>query len=191
MTVTVESLAIPAVKLVRHSRHTDERGFLEELFAEDDFRDLGLPDCFRQDNRSFSTHRSTVRGLHFSVDPQGVAKLVTVVRGSIADVALDLRPDSSTFGRHVIHELSESEPSQMYIPADFAHGFITLDDDTEVIYKMTQPWKPELDRGVVWDDPDLGIGWPIRDDTTLSERDAALPAWKEVAAILESGHRRT
>jgi len=191
MTVTVEELAIPDVRLIHHARHTDQRGFLEELFTEDDFRRNGLPDCFRQDNRSFSTSRSTVRGLHFSVDPKGVGKLVTVVRGSIADVAVDLRPHSPTFGQHVIHELSEQTPTQMYVPADFAHGFITLDENTEVIYKMTHRWEPTFDRGIAWNDPDLAIDWPTRGDITLSERDASLPPWQEVAAVIRLEHKTT
>lgn len=186
MTLSVEDLAIPAVKLIRHARHEDHRGFLEEIFTEVDFRRHDLPHIFRQDNRSFSMHRSTVRGLHLSTDPRGVGKLVTVVRGSIADVAVDLRAQSPTFGQHVIQELSERLPTQVFVPAEFAHGFITLEEDTEVLYKMTERWDPDFDRGIAWNDPDLAIDWPVREEITLSAKDASLPAWSDVAATIRT-----
>ena len=167
---------ITDVKLVRPRRHGDDRGFFSEVYRAAAFRDAGLPVDWVQDNHSRSAAPGTVRGLHFQTPPFAQDKLVRVVRGAVLDVAVDLRRTSPTFGRFVSQELSADNWLQLYVPRGFAHGFCTLTADVEVLYKVTACYAPDHDTGVAWDDPDLGIAWPVAaDDAILSERDRRLP----------------
>lgn len=188
MTVTVEELGIPGVRLITRARHRDVRGTLEELFATPDYLDHGLPSSFEQLNLSTSTARGTVRGLHYSTDPRSVSKVVTVVTGAIVDVAVDVRPDSPTFGESVTAQLSESEPSSILVPSGFAHGFLTLEPNTQVVYFLTYRWQPQYDAGILWNDPDLGIDWPDVDPTVLSQRDQNLPSWAVASQEIRNVH---
>ncbi len=152
--------------------HADARGWLVETFHARRFAEASLPAVFVQDNAARS-RRGALRGLHFQASP-GQAKLVRATRGAIFDVAVDLRAGSPSFGRHVARELSEDEPRLLFIPAGFAHGYQALGDVTDVAYKLSAPYDPLLERGVRWDDVDLGIRWPLA-DPILSDRDRALP----------------
>ena len=177
---------IAAVKRIQPVRHGDERGFFSEVFRKDIMAAAGLPSDWIQDNHSRSAAVGTIRGLHFQGPPFAQAKLVRVTRGRILDVAVDLRRTSPTFGQHVLAELSEANWTQLYIPVGFAHGFCTLEPDTEVQYKVTAPYAPQHDFGLTWDDPDLGIPWPeVAQATTLSRKDAGLPRLADLPAYFE------
>jgi dTDP-4-dehydrorhamnose 3,5-epimerase len=154
-------LEIPDVKLVSPARFQDARGFLSEVYNKQAFASAGIDTEFVQDNHSASEEPNTVRGLHFQSPPFAQAKLVRVVRGAAFDVAVDLRRGSPTYGRHVSAVLSAEAWNQMFIPHGFAHGFCTLEPDTEVVYKLSAYHAREHDMGLYWNDPDLGIAWPV------------------------------
>jgi dTDP-4-dehydrorhamnose 3,5-epimerase len=172
----VVSLEIDAVKLIRPRRHQDIRGHFVETWNRKTFAESGIDTDFVQDNCSFSRRSGTIRGLHFQTFPVAQAKLVRVVRGAAFDVAVDLRSASPTFGRHVAARLTAEGGEQMLIPVGFAHGFCTLEPDTEVAYKVSEFHSPEHDAGVCWDDPEIGIEWPLSgQEPVLSDRDRMLP----------------
>lgn len=167
---------ISDVKLFRVPRFGDERGVFSETFQAKRARDAGVESDFVQDNYSHSTKRGTLRGLHFQSPPFAQAKLVTVLKGSIFDVAVDLRRSSPTYGHHVGVELSVDNGHQILVPRGFAHGFVTLEDDTHVIYKVDAVYAPEHDLGVIWNDPDLAIDWPVApEEVILSPKDQKQP----------------
>ncbi|HYH36949.1 MAG TPA: dTDP-4-dehydrorhamnose 3,5-epimerase [Azospirillum sp.] len=176
----VVSLDIPDVKIIRPKKFGDHRGFFSETYTKKTFEAAGLQYDFVQDNHSLSAEVGTVRGLHFQLPPFAQDKLVRVVRGAILDVAVDIRKSSPTFGRHVSAVVSAAEWNQILVPVGFAHGFCTLEPDTEVIYKVTNYYSPEHDRGLLWNDPELGITWPVSaDKARLSDKDHKHPtlAW--------------
>ncbi len=180
----VERLAIPEVLLIEPRRFGDARGFFSETWKRGAFAAAGLGVDFVQDNHSLSREVGVVRGLHFQIPPQVQGKLVRVVRGAILDVAVDIRRNSPSFGRHVTAELSADNWRQLWVPPGFAHGFCTRQPATEVIYKVTAPYAPECDKGLAWDDPDLRIAWPVAPGAAiLSDKDRCqprlsdLPAW--------------
>lgn len=178
----VVALDIPEVKLVTPRRFADARGFFSETYTRRAFAAAGIADDFVQENQSYSAEAGTLRGLHFQLPPHAQAKLVRCLRGRIWDVAVDLRRASPTFGRHVAAELSPDNWRQLYIPAGFAHGFVTLEPDTEVLYQVTAYYAPECDRGIAWDDPDLALAWPLAGrEPLLSEKDRRQPRLKDVA----------
>ena len=177
----ISDTTIPAVKLVTHPRFGDERGFLMETFQATRFREAGITVDFQQDNLSYSMARGTVRGLHFQIPPAEQAKLVFVLQGAIVDVAVDLRSDSATFGKHVSYVLDDQQGSQLYIPAGFAHGFATLQPNTLVYYKISSPYSPDHERGLLWNDPDMEIDWQVStENAVLSERDQYHPRLREL-----------
>ena len=179
--VRVERLGIPAVRLLTPERHGDRRGFFSEVYNRRAFAEAGIEIEFVQDNHSRSGEKGTVRGLHFQVPPFAQDKLMRVVRGAVFDVAVDLRRGSSTYGRHVGVTLSAEAWNQVLVPAGFAHGFMTLEPDTEVVYKVSSYYSPDHDRGVSWNDPALGIAWPLDPGAAvLSPRDRALPRLAEI-----------
>jgi dTDP-4-dehydrorhamnose 3,5-epimerase len=174
-------LALAGPLLIAPRRHGDHRGFFMETYSARDFAALGIPDPFVQDNHSLSAAAGTVRGLHFQIPPHSQAKLVRVLRGAILDVAVDIRRSSPTYGRHVAVELSASNAYQLYIPVGFAHGFCTLEPDTEVAYKVTDLYAPECDRAIAWNDPDLALPWPVGPDRAqLSEKDRRAPRLRDL-----------
>ncbi len=174
--VTVMELEIPDVKLITPVKHGDSRGFFSETYNQRDLAAAGINTKFVQDNHSLSGPRGTVRGLHYQLPPFAQDKLLRVVRGSVLDIAVDVRRGSPTFGRHVSMVLSAEDWTQVLVPAGFAHGFCTLEPDTEVIYKVSDYYAPEHDRGILWNDPDLGIKWPVdAGEALLSERDRKHP----------------
>jgi dTDP-4-dehydrorhamnose 3,5-epimerase len=170
---TFQPLDIPAVILVSARAFADDRGYFVETYKRSDFVQGGIPEAFVQDNCSRS-RRGVLRGLHFQKDPSAQGKLVSVIRGRIYDVAVDLRHGSPSFGRWVGAELSSENHHLLYVPAGFAHGFCTLSDDADVVYKVTAEYAPADDRGIRWNDPVIGVDWPI-DEPLLSPKDAALP----------------
>lgn len=176
-----EDAEIPGLKIVTPRKHGDARGFVSEVYKQSDWRAAGLDLDFVQDNHSFSAPRGTLRGLHFQIQPAGQDKLIRVVRGRILDVAVDIRRSSPTFGKHVAIELSAESWRQLLVPIGFAHGFVTLEPDTEVLYKMTNFYSPTHDRGLAWDDPDLGIDWRIpAGGPLLSDRDTRWPRLRDL-----------
>lgn len=181
----VTSTAIPEVKLLRPWKHGDHRGFLSETFSKRKLERALANADFVQDNHSMSARRGTVRGLHFQTRPHAQGKLIRVLRGAIFDVAVDLRDASPTFGTCVAALLSQENWTQLFIPEGFAHGFCTLEPDTEILYKLTDYYAPDHELGIRWNDPDLGIEWPIRaSEAVLSEKDRDLPLLAEVRGQL-------
>ena len=177
----VISTEIAGVREIRPVRHRDPRGFFSEIFREDVLRRHGIDIAFVQENHSLSLDRGVVRGLHFQVPPEGQAKLVRVGAGSILDVALDLRQGSPSYGRHVAIVLSAAEGNQLFVPEGFAHGFCTLEPNTEVVYKVNRYYSAEHDRGLAWDDPELGIAWPVSTaEALLSDKDRRQPVLAEL-----------
>ena len=177
----VEHLNIPDVRLLGPRKHGDRRGFFSETYNKKAFAALGIYIDFVQDNHSYSADKGTVRGLHFQTPPFAQDKLVRVVRGSMFDIAVDLRQGSSSYGRHVSAVLSADAWNQILVPIGFAHGFMTLEPDTEVIYKVSNYYAPDHDKGLLWNDPALGINWPISDDEAVfSEKDGKLPRLAEL-----------
>jgi dTDP-4-dehydrorhamnose 3,5-epimerase len=169
--------AIVDVKLIKPVRHVDSRGFFSEVFKESELRKHAIDTDFVQDNHSLSVSRGVVRGLHFQIAPFAQAKLLRVVAGSILDVAVDIRVGSPSYGRHVAVVLSAIDWNQIFIPEGFAHGYCTLEPNTEVLYKVNAYYSPEHDRGLLWNDPALGIAWPVTaDEALVSDRDRKHPA---------------
>lgn len=179
--MNVQPLEIPDVKLVFPVKHADARGFFSETYNRKAFLAAGIMGEFVQDNHSLSKAKGVIRGLHFQLPPYVQAKLVRVLKGAIFDVAVDLRRRSPTFGRHVVAVVSAEAWNQIYVPAGFAHGFCTLEPDTEVVYKVSDYYAPDHDRGILWNDPALGIDWPVRlDEVILSDKDRRQPRLAEI-----------
>ena len=173
--------SITGLKLIVPKRFSDARGYFQETWSDRVYREQIGDIAFVQDNLSLSFRKGTVRGLHFQKPPFAQGKLVRVSRGSIFDVAVDIRKGSSTYGLHVGVNLDATLGGQFWIPPGFLHGFCTLEDDTEVCYKTTDYYSPSHDAGVVWDDPDLAINWPVdKNSVVLSEKDAKLPRFRDL-----------
>ncbi len=177
MPFNFKRLEIPDVILIEPKVFGDERGFFMETYKASDFKKNGIEYDFVQDNHSKS-QRGVLRGLHYQLKPMDQGKLVRCVRGRIWDVAVDIRKGSPWFGKWVAVELSEENKLMLWVPPGFAHGFVALEDGTEVMYKVTNEYAPELDRGIIWNDPDLAIDWPI-ENPVLSEKDKKLPKFKD------------
>lgn len=174
--LSVEPTAIPAVKIITPKKHGDHRGFFSEVYKQSDMAAAGIDLAFVQDNHSLSAQVGTLRGLHFQSAPFAQDKLVRVTRGRILDVAVDIRASSLTFGQHVTVELSAENWHQLLVPVGFAHGFVTLEPDTEVLYKVTASYGPANDHGIAFDDPALGINWSLpHRELVLSDKDRKHP----------------
>lgn len=171
-----ERTAIPDVIIWRPKRIEDARGFFSEVWREDVFTAEAGPVRFVQENHSKSAPRGTLRGLHFQKDPHPQGKLVRVVAGAIVDVAVDIRQGSPTYGRHVAVRLDAQGGAQLWLPAGFAHGFQTLEPDTEVVYRVTDYYSHPDDRGLAYDDPALGIEWPLPNEVLVSDKDGRHPS---------------
>ena len=174
-----ERLEIEDLVLITPKVFNDERGFFLESYKKSDFVKNGITTEFQQDNHSKST-KGVLRGLHYQIPPFAQAKLVRCIRGRIYDVAVDIRPDSKTFGKYIKVELSEDNKQMLYIPEGFAHGFVVLSDVAELFYKTSGEYSPESDRGIFWADKNLGIDWGIDFEPILSSKDKNQIAFKDI-----------
>lgn len=171
---------LPGVLILEPRRVSDDRGWFMESWNRETLRGHGIEIDFVQDNHSYSAPQGTVRGLHYQSPPHAQAKLVRVARGTVRDVAVDVRRGSATYGRHVAVDLSAENGRQLLVPAGFLHGFATLTPDVELLYKCSDVYAPDCDGAVAWDDPDLGIDWGIDFATaTLSDKDRAAPRFAD------------
>lgn len=182
--MTITRLALNDVLLIEPKRFGDARGFFMETFREDRLAEFGFTAPFIQDNHSLSAPAGTLRGLHFQKAPHAQDKLVRVVRGEILDVAVDIRTGSPTYGRHVAEKLTAENGRQLLVPKGFAHAFVTLVPDTEVVYKVTDYYAPDCDSGIAWNDPDLGIDWGLTGEPVLSGKDGELGAFADLPSGL-------
>jgi dTDP-4-dehydrorhamnose 3,5-epimerase len=179
--VKITELEISGIKLIVPRRFDDSRGVFSEVYNSEQFKSAGIADTFVQDNLSVSAQIGTIRGLHYQTPPYAQSKLIRVGYGRILDVAVDLRRSSPTYGKYVAVELSRESWAQLYIPAGFAHGFCTLEPNTEVIYKVSSVYAPRSEAGILWSDPDLAIAWPIEPhNAVVSEKDSHLPLFKDI-----------
>ena len=170
---------MPVVRIVPR-RFEDSRGWFSETWQRDRFEAAGIRADWVQDNQSYSRPAGTLRGIHFQTPPHAQAKLVRCLKGRIWDVAVDLRAESPTYGQWVAAELTAAKGEQLYIPAGFGHGFLTLEPETEVAYKVDAFYAPDCDGGIAWNDPDLAIPWPLPGTVPeLSDKDARLPTLKD------------
>jgi len=180
------------VKLLRPDRHVDNRGFFSEAYTKRDYAAIGIRNEFVQDNHSLSRKKGVVRGLHFQIAPYAQAKLLRVLRGAIFDVVVDIRRGSPTFGQHIATVLSDADWNQIFVPAGFAHGFCTLQPETEILYKVDHYYSPAHDRGIRWNDPALGIAWPVAEqEAELSDKDRKHPLLAEAPPAFTYTERET
>lgn len=177
MAFEFKRLEIPDVILITSKAFSDERGFFMESYKESEFKANGINFEFKQDNHSKSS-KKVLRGLHYQLEPYAQGKLVRVITGKIFDVAVDIRRGSPTFGKWVSAELSEDNKKMLWIPPGFAHGFLALEDNTNVLYKSTNEYSKESERGILWNDPEIGIKWPL-DNPLLSDKDKKHPVLKD------------
>ena len=174
-----KKLDIEDVQLIIPKVFDDERGFFLESYKKSDFINNGINIDFNQDNHSRST-KGVLRGLHYQASPKGQAKIVRCIKGEIFDVAVDIRKNSPTFGKWVGEKLSEENKHMLYIPDGFAHGFVVLSDIAEILYKASNEYSKEHDRGILWNDPDIDIKWNIDFEPILSEKDKKQPRLKDI-----------
>ena len=169
---------LPEVKILRPHKLEDHRGFFSETYNYKQLKNLGEELIFVQDNQSLSRDRYTLRGLHFQSPPFAQDKLIRVLRGSVLDVAVDIRKNSKTFGKHAVVKLSASEFNQILVPKGFAHGILTLEENTEIFYKVTNYYSKEHDHGIAWNDPTLKINWGVSaEEVIMSEKDRNQPSF--------------
>ncbi|MEH7544837.1 dTDP-4-dehydrorhamnose 3,5-epimerase [Neobacillus vireti] len=173
--MNIVETSLSGVKIIEPKVFGDHRGWFTETYNETIFKEAGIDINFVQDNQSFSAVKGTLRGLHYQLNPKAQTKLVRCTRGSIFDVAVDIRKGSQTFGKWFGLELTAENKKQLLIPKGFAHGFMTLTDDVEVQYKVDELYAPECDRGIIWNDPAIGIEWPINISPVLSAKDEKAP----------------
>lgn len=179
----VNDLGLGGVVEIIPKKFGDARGFFSETYQRQRFIDAGITQDWMQDNQSYSAEKGVLRGLHFQVAPYAQDKLIRVLKGSIFDVAVDIRNGSPTYGKWVSCVLSAEKFNQLLIPKGFAHGFVTLEPHVEVLYKVTAPYSPECDRGVRWNDPAIGIDWPLNGlQPVLSGKDSTAPFLAEIAS---------
>ena len=173
--------SLPGVKIIQPMLFKDPRGFFMETYKQSDFFKAGIEETFTQDNYSYSS-KGVLRGLHFQTDPHAQGKLVRVIKGAVWDVAVDISPESPTYKKWFGLELNEENHTMLYIPPGYAHGFLTLRENTHLVYKCTEEYSPDADGGVFWDDPELNISWPIvkKTDILVSGKDEKLPLIKDL-----------
>ena len=180
---TITPLAIPDVLLITPKRHGDARGWFSEAWSERALAGTVAETTFVQDNQAFSASPGTLRGLHFQKPPFAQGKLIRALRGAIYDVAVDIRRASPTFGQWVAAELTAEGGEQLWVPRGFAHAYCTITPDCEIFYKVDNVYAPDQEGGVIWNDPDLGIPWPLEGEPLLSDKDKLLPRLKDLGDI--------
>lgn len=182
----IETTPLAGVKLIVPNKFADQRGYFSETYNREALLQAGIAVDFVQDNQSCSATVGTIRGLHFQSPPFAQDKLIRVLRGRILDVTVDLRRSSPTYGQHFAAELSAENFKQMFVPVGFAHGYCTLEPDTEIFYKVSNFYAPQHDHGLAWNDPALGIPWPVRGDAAiLSDKDRRHPRLADLAVQFE------
>ncbi len=187
MTEVIET-SIADVKVIIPRKFGDHRGFFSETWNQKTLAAIGIETTFVQDNHAFSAEKGTIRGLHYQLPPKAQGKLVRVTRGSVLDVAVDIRKGSPTFGQHVAVELSAENWKQLWVPAGFAHGYCTLTENVEFIYKVNNDYSPEHEAGIIWNDPALGIDWGVaQQQARLSDKDLILPTLAEQDKLFNFG----
>ena len=177
--ITVSETELDGVLIVEPKVFGDNRGWFMETYSRRDFEEAGITSEFVQDNRSFSSKKGIIRGLHFQRNPMCQAKLLTCLKGEILDVAVDLRKDSPTYKKWISVKLTAENKKQIFIPKGFAHGFLTLTDDVEIMYKCDELYSPECDGGIRFDDPEIGVEWGV-ENPILSEKDKNAPYLKDI-----------
>ena len=177
---TITPLAIPDVLLITPKRHGDARGWFAETWNQAVLAGTAADTAFVQDNQAFSAAKGTLRGLHFQKGGESQGKLIRALRGAIYDVAVDLRTGSTTYGRWVSAELTAEGGEQLWVPKGFAHAYCTITPDCEIFYKVDAPYAPQSEGGVIWNDPDLAIPWPVDGEPLLSTKDKMLPRLKDL-----------
>ncbi|WP_078543694.1 dTDP-4-dehydrorhamnose 3,5-epimerase [Litchfieldia alkalitelluris] len=180
---------IEGVLVIEPSVFGDHRGWFMETYSDSKFKEAGIDLNFVQDNQSFSATKGTLRGLHYQLNPKAQTKLVRCTKGSIFDVAVDIRKGSPTYGQWYGIELSAENKKQLLVPKGFAHGFMTLTDDVEVQYKVDELYAPDCDRGIIWNDPDIGIEWPMDITPVLSGKDEKAPFLKDAEVNFQYGEK--
>ncbi len=175
-------LSLQGAYILELQPRTDERGFLARTFCRQELAEYGLDTCIAQCSISFNIQRGTIRGMHYQVSPYAEAKLVSCTKGSVYDVIIDLREDSATYLKWEAVILSEQNRSMLYVPQGFAHGFQTLQDNSEIFYQISEFYHPESARGLRWNDPELGIPWPLA-DKIVSRRDNSFPLLDEMGGL--------
>ncbi|GAC41563.1 dTDP-4-dehydrorhamnose 3,5-epimerase [Paenibacillus popilliae] len=180
----VETLSLSGAYIIEPVIHGDHRGFFMESYNEEKLKEQGISFNYFQDNQSLSAQAGVIRGLHYQLQPKAQTKLVRVISGAIYDVIVDIRKNSPTFGRWVGVILSEYNHRQLLVPKGFAHGFCTLVPNTQVFYKVDEYYTPDYDRGILWNDPELGINWPTS-HPILSDKDKVHPVLKEAEINFE------
>lgn len=173
MAFQFQQTAIPDVMLVQTQQRQDARGFFMEIYKASAFAGSAIPTAFVQDNCAYSS-QGVLRGLHYQQEPRAQGKLIMTLKGAIFDVAVDIRQGSATYGQWVGCELSEQNSAMLYVPPGFAHGYCVLSPDALILYKVTDEYAPETERGILWNDPEIGIQWPL-DQPLVSEKDRRLP----------------
>jgi dTDP-4-dehydrorhamnose 3,5-epimerase len=179
----ITPLALPDVLLITPKRHGDARGWFAETWSRKAMSAAGVEADFVQDNQAFNARKGTLRGLHFQTAPHAQGKLVRVLKGAIFDVAVDIRPGSPTFGQWVGATLTAEAGEQIWVPRGFAHAYCTLTDDTELFYKVDGQYAPDCEGGIIWNDPDLAIDWPLDGEPVLSDKDQKLPRLKDLGPV--------
>ena len=180
---TITPLAIPEVLLITPKRHGDARGWFTETWSQKALAGSAADTTFVQDNQAFSAAKGTLRGLHFQKGAAAQGKLIRAVRGAVFDVAVDLRPGSPTYGKWVSAELTAERGEQLWVPKGFAHAYCTITPDCEIFYKVDAPYAPQSEGGLLWNDPDLAIPWPLDGAPILSAKDETLPRLKDLEPI--------
>lgn len=180
---TITPLAIPDVLLITPKRHGDARGWFSETWSRRALAGTVADTTFVQDNQAFSAAKGTLRGLHFQTGPAAQGKLIRALRGAIFDVAVDVRQGSPTYGKWVSAELTAERGEQLWVPRGFAHAYCTITDDCEIFYKVDAPYAPQSEGGLIWNDPDLAIPWPVAGAPLLSDKDKLLPRLKDLGPV--------
>ena len=186
----IERFKIEDIFVIVPARHGDHRGFFSETYRKNLLSAEGVNADLIQDNHVYSAERGVLRGLHYQIPPHPQGKLVRCARGAILDVGVDIRQSSPTYGQHIAVELSAANWKQLWVPPGFAHGYVTLEPDSEVIYKVTDYWSPDCERGLAWDDPSLGIDWRLSPtNLILADRDRSNPRLADIEPAFQYNQR--